>query len=298
MMTHNDRTRAGLVAVAGRPNVGKSTLVNALVGEKISIVTHKPQTTRHRITGVVTTDDCQIGLIDTPGLHADKPKALNRVMIETAEASLSGVDAAVLVVVAGEWREDDERALRRLRTSGVPVGLVINKIDRVRDRARLLPYIDECRRRHAFAFVVPLSATREDNLKALMDELRARMPDGPFLFPADDLTDRDLRFIAAETVREKLMLVLQQELPYAIAVAVESFREEDGKLYIHAVIWVSREGHKRIVIGHGGRVLKEVGQRARLELSKRLEAPVDLRLWVKVRERWDESEASVRDLGH
>lgn len=291
-------THAGLVAMAGRPNVGKSTLVNALIGEKVSIVTPKPQTTRHRVVGVYTRDDFQIGFIDTPGLHGGHRHALNRVLNETATASLAGVDAVLLVVEAGRWTDADARVLERVARSGVPAGLVVNKIDRVKQREELLPFIEACATRHDFSFVVPIAARRGENLEPLVAELRELLPAGPFLFPADEYTDRNLQFLAAETVREKLMMELQQELPYSIAVAIESFTESDDQTVIHAVIWVARENHKAIVIGRGGGRLKTVGRRARLELVSRLDRRVDLRLWVKVREGWFDDEATVRQLGH
>src|SRR5699024_9719127 len=202
------QTRAGMVALAGRPNVGKSTLVNALVGEKVSIVTPKPQTTRHRIVGVLTADAVQIALVDTPGLHAGRSSALNRVMNETAVASLAGIDLVLLVVEAGQWRADDKRALALAARSGTPVALVINKVDRVDDKQALLPFIERLAAAHEFAFVVPLSARKQDNLAALQQEMAQCMPPGPYLFPEDEYTDRNLRFIAAEIVREKLMLHL------------------------------------------------------------------------------------------
>lgn len=291
-------TRSGLVTVIGRPNVGKSTLVNALVGEKVSIVTPKPQTTRHRIVGVATRDNLQIGFVDTPGLHGGQRRALNRVMNEAAVASLAGVDAVLMVVEAGGWQADDDRALERVRATGLPAGLVVNKVDRIRDKSELLPFIQECAARHDFAFIVPLSARRGDNLQPLLDELAALMPPGDFLFPADEYTDRNVRFLAAEAVREKLMLHLRQELPYAVAVEIESFEETPRGPRIGAVIWVAREAHKRMVIGQGGAMLKRVGRGARLDLSERLQAAVDLRLWVKVREDWHDDEGAVRSLGH
>jgi GTP-binding protein Era len=291
-------TRAGLVALVGRPNVGKSTLLNALVGEKVSIVTPKPQTTRHRIVGVVTRGDLQIGLVDTPGLHGGHGHVLNRVINETATASLSGVDAIALVVEAGHWTPDDDRALERALAAGPPVGLVANKVDRVRDKAELLPFLDACNRRHEFAFAVPLSASRGDNLEPLLRELGVLLPVGEFLFPPDEYTDRNQRFLAAEAIREKLMLHLRDELPYAVAVEIESFEETPRGPRIRAVIWVPRETHKRIVIGEGGAMLKRVGRGARLDLSRQLRAAVDLRLWVKLRENWYDDENTVRSLGH
>lgn len=300
-MTDTDSSvspRSGMVALVGRPNVGKSTLVNALVGEKVSIVTPKPQTTRHRIIGVLTEPGLQIALVDTPGLHTAQKTALNRVMNETAMASLSGIDVVLFVVEAGQWRAEDAAALARLEKLEMPVGLVINKTDRTRDKRELLPFIQDVASKREFAFVVPLSATRRDNLEGLVAELGARMPAGPFLFPEDEYTDRNMRFIAAETVREKLTLFLQQELPYSVAIEIERFDSSGEQIEIHACIWVSRDSHKSIVIGRSGDMLKKIGRAARLDLVSRLDHRVDLRLWVKVRENWIDSESSVRNLGH
>lgn len=297
-MSDSDRLRSGLVALAGRPNVGKSTLVNALVGEKVSIVTPKPQTTRHRIVGVLTREGVQIALVDTPGLHSGYTTVLNRVMNETAVASLSGIDLILFVVEAGQWRADDETALSRLKKLKSPVGLVVNKTDHMSNKAELLPFIEKVAARREFAFVVPLSARRGDNLGALLHECRNRMPEGPYLFPEDEYTDRNMRFLAAEAVREKLTLYLQQELPYSIAIEIERFDTSGEQIEIHACVWVSRENHKSIVIGHKGAMLKKVGRAARLDLVSRFGQRVDLRLWVKVRSNWIDSESSVHDLGH
>ncbi|MGB7756277.1 MAG: GTPase Era [Salinisphaera sp.] len=297
-MSESPSLKSGMVALVGRPNVGKSTLVNALVGEKVSIVTPKPQTTRHRIIGVLTRDDVQIALVDTPGLHTSAKTALNRVMNETAVASLAGIDLVLFVVEAGQWRNDDAAALARLEHIKAPVGLVVNKTDRVPDKTELLPFMEQMLARRAFEFVVPLSAQRGDNLDALIDECRARMPEGPYLFPEDEYTDRNMRFLAAEAVREKLMMHLQQELPYSVAIEIERFDSSGEQIEIHACIWVSRDNHKAMVIGRGGAMLKKIGRAARLDLVDRLGQRVDLRLWVKVRDNWIDSEASVRDLGH
>lgn len=291
-------SRSGMVALVGRPNVGKSTLVNALVGEKVSIVTPKPQTTRHRIIGVLTTPGLQIALVDTPGLHTSQKTALNRVMNETAVSSLSGIDVVLFIVEAGQWRADDAAALVRLEKLRMPVGLVINKTDRTPNKRELLPFMEELAAKRHFEFVVPVSAMKRDNLDGLIAECASRMPEGPFLFPDDEYTDRTMRFIAAETVREKLTLFLQQELPYSAAIEIERFDTSGEQIEIHACIWVSRANHKAMVIGRGGQMLKKIGRAARLDLVSRLDHRVDLRLWVKVRENWIDSEASVRDLGH
>jgi len=287
-----------MVALVGRPNVGKSTLVNALVGEKVSIVTPKPQTTRHRIVGVLTEPGFQIALVDTPGLHTSAKSALNRVLNETAMASLSGIDVVLFLIEAGQWRSEDAAALARLEKLRMPVGLVVNKVDRVPNKDELLPFIQDVSSKREFAFVAPVSAKKQKNLDSIVRECRERMPEGPFLFPEDEYTDRNLRFIAAETVREKLTLYLQQELPYSAAVEIERFETGGEQIEIHACIWVSRDNHKAIVIGKSGLMLKKIGRAARLDLVERLDHRVDLRLWVKVRDNWIDSEASVRELGH
>ncbi|WP_353223915.1 GTPase Era [Salinisphaera sp. C84B14] len=297
-MNDTSPTRSGMVALVGRPNVGKSTLVNALVGEKVSIVTPKPQTTRHRIVGVLTQPGLQIALVDTPGLHTGQRSALNRVLNETAMSSLAGIDVVLFVVEAGQWRAEDAAALERLASIRTPVGLVINKVDRVADKTELLPFIEQMNARREFAFVAPVSAQKHKNLDSVVAECSQRMPEGPFLFPEDEYTDRNLRFIAAETVREKLTMYMQQELPYSAAVEIERFEQGGEQIEIHACIWVSRDNHKAMVIGKGGAMLKKIGRAARLDLVDRLQHRVDLRLWVKVRENWIDSEASVRDLGH
>lgn len=291
-------THAGMVALAGRPNVGKSTLVNALVGEKVSIVTPKPQTTRHRIIGVLTENQVQMALVDTPGMHTKSTSALNKVMNETAVSSLAGIDLVLFVVEAGQWRNEDRRALAKIKRTGTAVGLVVNKVDRINDKKTLLPFIEQLSAEHDFVFVVPLSAQKGKNLDGLKAEMVQRMPEGPYLFPEDEYTDRNMRFMAAEAVREKLMVYLQQELPYSIAIEIESFETGEEQIQIHACIWVARDSQKAMVIGRRGQVLKKVGQAARRDLVEQLGQRVDLRLWVKVRTNWIDSEASVRDLGH
>jgi GTPase len=268
------------------------------VGEKVSIVTPKPQTTRHRIVGLLTEGDTQIGFVDTPGIHAGAKRALNRLMNKTAVAALEGVDLCLLLVEAGRWTEADELVLQRARAAGVPLALVVNKIDRIKSRDQLLPYLQAASRRHAFAFVVPLSASRRENLAALLAEVRRRLPEAPFLYDPEQLTDRSQRFLAAELVREKLMRVLQQELPYALTVEIEEYREDNGLLRIGAVIWVEREGHKAIVIGAKGALLKKIGSQVRIELEKRLGQKVFLQLWVKVKEGWADDERALRSLGY
>lgn len=289
--------RAGFAALVGRPNVGKSTLLNALIGEKLSIVTPRPQTTRHRVLGVLTSEQAQIAFVDTPGLHRGARRALNRAMNRTAAAALHDADLGVLVLEAAQWTSEDELALQRIRDGGRPAVAAVNKIDRVRPRARLLPFLDELARRHTFTDLVPVSALKEENLDALIAAIGRVLPESPPLFPREQRTDRDFRFRIAETIREKLTLALQQELPYGIAVEIERAVEEDGQLLVDAAIWVDRAGQKPIVIGARGERLKRIGRAARLELNRALGRRLHLALWVKVREGWADSARALQQLG-
>jgi len=289
--------RSGFAALVGRPNVGKSTLLNALMGEKLSIVTPRPQTTRHRVLGVHTTESAQIVFVDTPGLHRGGSRALNRAMNRTAAAALAEADLDVLVLEALQWTEEDELVLRRIAQGGRPALAAVNKIDRVRPRERLLPYLGELARRHAFVELVPVSGLKGKNLQPLTEAIARHLPVSPALFPKEQRTDRDERFRIAELIREKLTLVLAQELPYGIAVEIERAAEEEGQLTIDAAIWVDREGHKPIVIGARGERLKQVGRSARLELNRLLGRRLHLTLWVKVREGWADSARALRELG-
>ena len=288
---------SGFAALVGRPNVGKSTLLNALVGEKLSIVTPRPQTTRHRILGVVTLPQAQIAFVDTPGLHAKAARALNKAMNRTATAALEDADLVVLVVEALRWTAEDDLALARIVRADRPAIAAVNKIDRVRPRERLLPYLGELGTRHPFLAIVPVSALRADNVADLRDTIAAHLPRGPALFPQGELTDRSVSFRIAETIREKLTLELNQEVPYGIAVEVERLTEEDGVLTVDAAIWVDREGQKPIVIGARGERLKRVGRAARLALNEMLGRRLHLNLWVKVRENWADNARALRELG-
>lgn len=295
-----DPHRSGYVAIVGRPNVGKSTLLNALVGQKVSIVTPKPQTTRHRIVGILHGEGFEAAFFDTPGLHAVSRRRLNQAMNRAALASLADADVVLLVVDAARWTEEDAAALARVRESGKSAVLVINKVDRVTPRERLLPVIRDLAARHEFAAVVPVSALGRDNLDRLLAALAPLLPEGGPGFPPEQVTDRSERFLAAEVIREKLTLVLRDELPYGITVEIERWEEEEGddRVAIAALIWVEREGQRRIVIGEGGGRLKQVGRAARLELNRLLGRRVHLELWVKVREHWADSEAALRQFGY
>jgi GTP-binding protein Era len=289
--------RSGFAALVGRPNVGKSTLLNALVGVKLSIVTPRPQTTRHRILGVLTLPHAQIAFVDTPGLHLKAARALNKAMNRTASAALADADLVVLVVEALRFTPEDQLALERIVRAGRPAIAAVNKVDRVRPRARLLPYLAELAGRHAFSAIVPVSALREENIVELRGVIAAHLPLSPPLYPAGELTDRSLGFRIAETIREKLTLELNQEVPYGIAVEVERVAEEEGMLNVDAAIWVDREGQKPIVIGARGERLKRVGRAARLALNALLGRRLHLNLWVKVRANWADNARALRELG-
>lgn len=289
--------RAGFAALVGRPNVGKSTLLNALVGEKLSIVTPRPQTTRHRIIGLVNLPEAQIAFVDTPGLHEGGKRALNQALNRTAASALHDADLVVLVVEALRWTPEDDFALRRVIDSGRPALAVVNKVDRARPRERLLPFIAELAQRHAFREIVPVSATGGDNLGPLKQAIAAQLPESPPLFGPEDRTDKPLQFRIAETIREKLTLELNQEVPYGIAVEVESVVEDEGQTEVSAVIWVDREGQKPIVIGAGGARLKRVGSAARRELNALTGRRFHLTLWVKVRENWADNAQALKALG-
>ena len=290
--------RSGFAALAGRPNVGKSTLLNALIGQKLSIVTPRPQTTRHRLIGLLNLAEAQIAFIDTPGLHRGPRRALNRAMNRTAAAALHDADVVVFLVEALRWTEEDEIALRRAREAEHPIIAVVNKIDRVRPRGRLLPYLSELGARGDFLDLVPVSAQKGDNVAELAQVISRALPPGPAGFPADQLTDRSQSFRFAETIREKLTLELVEELPYGVAVEIEQIVvEPDGRKSISAAIWVDRPGQKPIVIGAGGERLRRVGRAARLELNRLLGERFHLILWVKVREGWADDARALQQLG-
>ncbi len=289
--------RSGFAALVGRPNVGKSTLINALLGQKLSIVTPRPQTTRHRLIGIIESSEGQIALVDTPGLHHGPQRALNRAMNRTATSALGDADVAVLLVEALRWTDEDELALQRVLDSRHPVICVVNKIDRVFPRERLLPYIEELAGRAEFLAIVPISALRAANLDDLRRTILAALPEGERMFPPGQITDRSDKFRIAESIREKLTLELVEELPYGIAVEVESLTETpDGRCEVSALIWVDRAGQKPIVIGAGGERLKRVGRSARMELNHIFGRRHHLTLFVKVRENWADDARALQQL--
>jgi len=289
--------RSGFVAVVGRPNVGKSTLINAIMGKKVSIVTSKPQTTRHRILAVLTANQAQIIFVDTPGLHRNAGKAMNRLMNRTAASALADADLVLFVSEARRWTEEDDDVLKRVETAGVPAIALLNKIDEVHPKERLLQAIEALSERHSFAEIIPISARKRDNLDVVLDTIPSHLPESPPLFPAETQSDRGPEFFAAELIREKLTVQMRQELPYGLTVQIERYEQEQRGVAINAVIWVERDSQKGIVVGKGGRMLKKIGKEARLELGEALQQPVHLELWVKVKDNWADSEKDLMSLG-
>jgi len=294
-----DDFRCGFVAVVGRPNVGKSTLINAILGSKVSIVSPKPQTTRHRILGVYSMPGYQAVFIDTPGLHRNASRAMNRMMNRTASTALMDAEVVIFVTEAHTWRPEDQDVLDRLSTLRAPVIAVLNKVDQVKPKSALLGAIAEMNERMSFAEIIPLSARRKENLGSLLDVLPSYLPASPPLFPVEMVTDRSDLFQVSELIREKLTLQLRDEVPYGLTVQIERFEtEDDGRAVVHAVIWVERDSQKGIVIGKGGAMLKEIGRSARLEISRQLGRPVHLELWVKVKSNWANNEKDLQSLGY
>jgi len=291
--------KSGYIAIIGRPNVGKSTLINRVLGQKLCITSRRPQTTRHRILGIKTTDDSQLIYVDTPGLHIDDKRAMNKYMNRAAASSIDHVDVILFVVDGMNWTEEDEQVLERLKANAeAPVILVINKMDKLADKEVMLPHIEKLAAQYSYSNVLPISARKGVNVDQLEAEIKKLMPEGELIFPEDQLTDRSSRFLAAELVREKLFRHLGQELPYSITVEIEQFDDEKNLYRIGAVVYVERSGQKAIVIGKGGELLKSVGKDARLEMESLFGKKVFLRLWVKVREGWGDNERMLKNLGY
>jgi GTPase len=288
----------GTVAIVGRPNVGKSTLLNRMLGQKLAITSHKAQTTRHSILGVKTTEQGQILFVDTPGIHERSGSALNRYLNRTARAAIADVDLVLLLVEALRFTHEDELALRAVAEAGPSVIAVINKVDRLRDKTALLPFLQRLSERHSFDAMVPVSAKSGEQLDALEQAIMARLPEGDNLLPPDQLTDRSERFFAAELLREQLTRRYAQELPYRTTVEIERFEDEGGRYLIHALIWVERPSQKAIIIGHRGEALKAAATQARLEMQRLFDCPVHLEVWVKVKESWSSDEAALASLGY
>lgn len=288
----------GHVALIGRPNVGKSTLLNALLGTKLSIVTPKPQTTRHRILGIVTREDAQVAFIDTPGLHQGGRRALNRQLNRVARQVPDEADVLVHVVDGVRWREEDEAVWKLVAAQQTPCLLAINKVDKIDDKGVLLPFAGEITRDRRYASVHFIAARRGDGVPALLDEIVDLLPEGPGAYAEDEFTDRSERFLVAELIREQVMLQLAAELPYAVAVEIERFEDGEDLTRIGAVIWVERDGQKGIVIGAGGAQLKKIGSAARRSMERVLDRRVFLELWVRVRESWSDDAAALKQFGY
>ena len=291
-------SRFGYVALAGRPNVGKSTLMNHLLGRKLSITSRKPQTTRHALLGIHNRGNAQIAFVDTPGIHKPKGRALNRYMVGQAVGSLTGVDLALMLVEASGWRDGDEVVRQRIADAQAPCICVVNKIDRLSAMERLLPLFDELQGRHDFKEIVPVSALRNRGLDELSDAVIAYLPEALPLFADDHVTDRPLEFLIAEIVREKAIRRLGAELPHQTAVVVERIERKESLTDVDAVISVERETQKRIAIGKGGTMLKSIGEDARKDIEALIEGKAMVRLWVKVDRRWSDREAALQRLGY
>lgn len=294
----NDNPRCGYVAIVGRPNVGKSTLLNHLIQQKISITSRKAQTTRHNITGIRTQGSSQIIFVDTPGMHKKEANAVNRYMNRVALSATHDTDLVVFVVDRLLWTDEDEMVAERLKSIHRNVLVVINKVDKIEDKAALIPQISRISEKLDPAVIIPVSALKNTNLAELEKEIQMRLPEGEHIFPEDQITDKSSRFLAAELIREKIMRQLGAELPYQVTVDIEEFKEEGGVIHIAGLILVEREGQKRIVIGEGGSRLKSIGQAARLDLETLLDAKVMLKLWVKVKSGWSDDDRVLRNLGY
>jgi GTP-binding protein Era len=288
----------GFVAIIGRPNVGKSTLMNHLIGQKISITSRKPQTTRNRILGIDTDGDYQIVYVDTPGLHLEEKKAINKLMNRAAESSLGNVEVVIMVIDPKHWTSDDDMTLSKLTAANVPAVLVINKVDTVDDKESLLPLIDRISKVVAFKDIVPVSALKGTNLDVLKKVIKGYIPEGEHYFANDSITDRSSRFLASEIIREKLMRQMGDELPYSSTVEIEAFKEEKDIIRISAVILVERDGQKKMVVGANGARIKKIGTEARHDMEKLFESKIFLSLFVKVKAGWSDDIRALKSLGY
>lgn len=293
-----DASRCGYVAIVGRPNVGKSTLLNHLLGQKISITSRKPQTTRNAVVGIKTEGDVQIIFVDTPGMHLGQQKAINRYMNRAATSAMKDVDAVVFVVDRFIWTEEDEAVAEKLQYVKCPVILAVNKVDQIEDKETLLPHLQQLAEKLQVAEIVPISALRNSNLDRLEQLIVERLPEGIHMYPDDQITDRSSRFMAAEIVREKITRQLGDELPYEMAVEIEEFKQEGNLLNISALILVERDGQKKILIGDKGARIKLIGTEARIDMEKLFEMKIMLKLWVKVKSGWSDDERALRSLGY
>ncbi|WP_345490826.1 GTPase Era [Orbus sasakiae] len=299
-MKNDDVSHCGFVAIVGRPNVGKSTLLNQILGQKISITSRKAQTTRHRILGIDTQGHDQVIYIDTPGLHIEEKRAINRLMNRAASSSIGNVELILFVVEGTHWTEDDEMVVNKLKDVKCPVLLIINKIDNVQDKTKLLPHIQEISQKLNFMDVVPISAEKGEGIDIIKSIVKKHLPEGQHHFPDDYITDRSQRFMAAEIIREKLMRFLGDELPYSVTVEIEQFKvdERTGMYRINGLILVERDGQKKMVIGNKGEKIKKIGIEARKDMQEFFETKVHLELWVKVKAGWADDERALRSLGY
>jgi GTP-binding protein Era len=291
-------TRCGYVAIVGRPNVGKSTLLNHILGQKLSITSRKPQTTRHQLLGIKTEGDTQAIYVDTPGLHLCDEKAINRYMNRAASSALKDVDLVLFLVDRDRWTDEDDLVLEKVKQVDCPVLLVVNKIDRLNDKSELLPLLEQLAEKHSFTEIVPVSALRGHNRDDLEAVIERYLPEGIHLFPEDQVTDRSERFLAAELVREKIMRQLGEEVPYAMTVEIEEFKVSPRLIEISALILVERQGQKKILIGEKGSRLRQIGTEARKDMERAFDSKVMLRLWVKVKSGWSDDERALRSLGY
>ncbi|HJS14448.1 MULTISPECIES: GTPase Era [Rheinheimera] len=291
-------TFAGLVAIVGRPNVGKSTLLNQLVGQKVSITSRKPQTTRHRIVGIDTQDNYQTVYVDTPGLHIEEKRAINRLMNKAAASTILDVELIIFVVEGTRWTDDDQMVLNRLIAAKKPVLLVVNKVDLYKDKEELLPHLQWLSSQLDFQQIIPLSAEKGTNVQSLRELVQKQLPPCEFFFPEEYVTDRSSRFMASEIVREKLMRFLGDELPYAVTVEIERFKWEEKHYHIAALVLVERDTQKQMVIGKKGERIKTIATEARKDMETLFEQPVFLQVWVKVKSGWADDERALRSLGY
>ena len=290
--------RCGYVAIVGRPNVGKSTLLNHILGQKLSITSRKPQTTRHNLLGILTEPNLQMIFVDTPGIHTNQERAINRVMNRSAASVISDVDVVIFVVDRNQWSEADEYVAKCLSNTSVPVIVVVNKIDMIDDKETLLPHLQFLSKQVNAHDLVPLSALRKTNLEPLLARLKTLMPENPPLFAEDQITDRSERFLCSEIIREKITRQLGAEVPYQVTVEIENFRAEGKITHIDALILVERDGQKKIIIGNGGERIKAIGQKSRVDIENLLACKVMLKTWVKVRSGWSDDERALRSLGY
>jgi len=291
-------TRCGYVAIVGRPNVGKSTLLNYILGQKLSITSKKPQTTRHQLLGIKTSEKEQVLYVDTPGIHGKENKAINRYMNKSAKSIVKDVDVVIFVTDRTDWQDDDEITAESLRNAPGQIIIAINKIDLLKDKERLLPKLKELSERFPDAVVIPISAEKGDNLEQLELLVSERLPYGQFLFSDDQLTDRSMRFLVSEIIREKIMRQLGEEVPYAATIQIESFKQERKTTHVDATVFVERDGQKAILIGKQGAKLKRIGTDARHDIESLIDGKVMLRLWVKTRTGWSDDERALKSLGY